>query len=79
MLCSFFFQIWKQYSTTTINPQSQCLGQDRENILCHNLFGEKIIQNCFKIDATNQYDYDLLQRQETRKKIACPGSWYNKN
>ena len=24
-----------------------------ENILCHNLFGDKIIENCLKIDATH--------------------------
>ena len=23
------------------------------------------------------YDNDLLLRQETQKKVACPGSWYN--
>ena len=25
------------------------------------------------------YDNDLLLRQETKKKIAYPGSWYDKN
>ena len=38
------------------------------------LFGDKIIQNCLKIYATHSYNYDLLLRQETLKKIACPGS-----
>ena len=50
-----------------------------ENILCHYLFGDKIIQNCLKIDATHWYNNDLLMRQETQKNIACPGSWYNNN
>ena len=49
-----------------------------ENILRHYLFGDKILENCLKIDATHLYDNDLLLRQET-KKIACPGSWYNNN
>ena len=43
------------------------------------LFGDKIIQNCLKIDATHPYDNDLLLRQETQNKISCPGSWYNNN
>ena len=33
-----------------------------KNILCHYLFGDKIIQNCPKIDATHLYDNDLLLR-----------------
>ena len=36
-----------------------------ENILLHYVFGDKIIQNCLKIDATYSYDKDLLLRQET--------------
>ena len=46
MLYSFWFQIWKYYAITIINPWLQCLGHDRKNILRHNLFGDKIIQNC---------------------------------
>ena len=38
---------------TTINPRSQCLGQERKNILQHFLLGDKIIENCLKIDATH--------------------------
>ena len=34
---------------------------------------------CLKIDATHEYDNDLLLRQETQIKIACPGSWFNNN
>ena len=45
-----------------------------ENILRHYLFGDNIIQNCLKIDAIHSYDNDLVLRQETQKKIACPGS-----
>ena len=45
----------------------------RRNILPHYFFGDKIIKNCLKIDATYYYDNDLLLRQETQKKIACPG------
>ena len=37
------------------------------NSLRHYLFGDKIIQNCLKIDTTHSYDYDLLLRQETQK------------
>ena len=48
-----------------------------ENILRHYLLGDKIIQNGFKIVVTYSYDYDLLLRQETQKKIARPGSLYN--
>ena len=44
---------WKLYTITTIIPWSQCLGKERENILCHYLFGDKLIQNCLKKDATN--------------------------
>ena len=50
-----------------------------ENILRHNLFGDKIIENCLKIDVIIWYENDLLERQETQKRIACPGSWYNNN
>ena len=32
-----------------------------------------ILSQCLKINATHQYN-DLLPRQETQKKIACPGS-----
>ena len=40
-----------------------------ENILSHKLFGDKIIQNCIKTDATHLYDNDLLLRQETKKRL----------
>ena len=33
------------------------------------LFGDKIIQNYLKIDATHLYDNDLLLRQETQKRL----------
>ena len=33
----------------------------------HNLFGDKMIQNSLKIDATYSYDNDLLLKQETQK------------
>ena len=52
-MCSFFFQIWKYYTITIINSRSQFLGQERKNILRHDIFGDKIIQNCLKIDATH--------------------------
>ena len=58
---------------TTINPQSQCLGQEKK-ILPHYLFGDKIIKKYLKKDATYKYYNDLLLRQEAKKKIACPGS-----
>ena len=32
-----------------------------------------------KIDAIHKYDTDLLLRNEIRKRIACPRSWYDKN
>ena len=67
MLCSFLFQLWKLNSIPTINLQSQSLGQERENILHHYLWGDKIIQNSLKIDAPRKYDNDLLLRQETQK------------
>ena len=53
MLCSFMFQIWKLHTITISNSRSQCIGQERENILRHDLFGDKIIENCLKIDATS--------------------------
>ena len=34
-----------------------------------NLFGDEISENYLKIDATNVYDYNLLLKQETLKKI----------
>ena len=37
-----------------------------ENILRHYLFGDRIIQDCLKIDATYLYDNDLLLKQETQ-------------
>ena len=46
-----------------------------ESIFRHYLFGDKIIQNCFKTDATHWYDNNVLQRQETekkKKKVPCP-------
>ena len=39
-----------------------------DNTLRHYLFGDKILQNCLKIDATNYYEDNLLLRQETQKK-----------
>ena len=39
-----------------------------ENILRHYLFGDKIIQNCLRIDATHSYDNDLFLREETPQK-----------
>ena len=50
-----------------------------EKFLSHNLFGDKIIQNCLKIDASYYYDNDLLLRQDTQKKCAYPGIWCNNN
>ena len=40
-----------------------------ENILRHYLFGDKIIQNYLKIDATYLNNNDLLLRQETQKTL----------
>ena len=42
-----------------------------KNILRHYLFRGKIIQNCFKIDATiyKKYNNDLLLRQVTKKSL----------
>ena len=40
-----------------------------EKYFCHFLFGDKIIQNCLKIDATHLYDDDLLLRQEAQKRL----------
>ena len=51
----------------------------KEYIFGHHLSGDKTIQNCLQIDATHQYDNDLLLRQEIPKKIACIRSWYNNN
>ncbi len=45
-----------------------------EKIICLYLFEDKIIQNCLKINATYLYDNDLLLKQESQKKIPCPGS-----
>ena len=55
------------YTITTVNPWSQCIGQERKNIFRQYLFGDKILQNCLQIDATHLYDNDLLPRQETQK------------
>ena len=50
------------------------------NLLYLRLDQQKILYTgCLKIDATHQYDNDLLLRLETQKKIACPGNWYNIN
>ena len=48
MLCSCLFQIWKKCTITTINPWSQCLGQERKNIRVTTYLGT-IIQNLLKI------------------------------
>ena len=57
-----------------------------ETFLPHYLFGNKIIQNCLKIDTAHWYDSDLLLRQEIKKQkkkqkktIAYPGNWFNNN
>ena len=52
-LVLFFVSDLKYYTISTINLWSQCLGQEKKNILCHLFFGDKIIQNCLKIDATH--------------------------
>ena len=66
-LCSFLFQIWRYYAIATINSRSQSLGQEKENILHHFLFGDKTNQNFFKIDATREQDNGFLLKQETQK------------
>ena len=38
-----------------------------EKIFCVTTY--KIIENCLKIDATHEYDNDLLLRQETQKRL----------
>ena len=40
-----------------------------ENILLIDLYGDKIIENCLKIEATPSYDNDLLLGQETKKRL----------
>ena len=40
-----------------------------KNILRLQLFGDQIIQNCLKIDATHLYNNGLLARQETQKRF----------
>ena len=55
--------------------ENYLLWKREENILCHYLSVDKIIQNFLKIDATNKYDNDFLLRLETVKNSACPGSW----
>ena len=52
---------------------------EEKNWRLFSYLGTKIIQNGFKIDPTQLYDNDLSLRQETQKKITCPGSWYNNN
>ena len=47
----FFF--FSNLKIATINPQSQYFGQEMKNILHHYFCGEKIIQNCLKIDVTH--------------------------
>ena len=59
---SFLFQIWKLCTITTINPSSQCLEQERKNISRYS-FGDKIIQNCLKIDATHYYNNDYWDKK----------------
>ena len=41
----------------------------KKNILRHYLFGDKILQNCLKIDETHLYDNGLLLRLETQKRL----------
>ena len=55
---------------TTINPRSQCLGQERK-IFCLTTYLETKSYKTLKKDAAHLYDNDLLLRQETKKKIAC--------
>ena len=59
VLCPFLLQIQRYYTITTINPWSQWLWHEKKNILPHNLFGHKIIQNCLQIDAIHSYENDL--------------------
>ena len=50
----FLFQIWKEYTITTINAWSQCLWTREEEIFCATTYLEKkIIQSYLKIDATH--------------------------
>ena len=39
----FFVSDVKNYTIITIDPRSQCLGQERKSILRHYLFGDQII------------------------------------
>ena len=45
------------------------LDKRGKTILSHYLFGDKIIQNCLKIDATHYYNNDLVLKQETQKRL----------
>ena len=47
-----------------------------EKIFCVTTYLET---KSLKTVSNYQYDNDLFMRQETQKKIACPGSWYNNN
>ena len=47
MVCPFFlFQILKCHTITTITTRSLYLEQEGENIFPHDIFRDKIIQNC---------------------------------
>ena len=69
---SFRFEI--VYYKKQLILDHNALDTRGKNILRHYLFRDKGIQNCLKIDATHLYDNGLLSRQETQKRIACPGS-----
>ena len=49
----FFFVSYLKIVFSNNSTWSQCLVQERKNILRYHLFGDKIIQNCLKINATH--------------------------
>ena len=51
------------------NNDHNALDKREEIIFRQSLLGDKIIQNCIKIDATHSWDNDLLLRQETQKRL----------
>ena len=53
MLCSFCFRFENSVQKQLLILDHNALDKTGKNILRHNLFKDKIIENCLKIDATH--------------------------
>ena len=71
MLWSFYFRF-----ENSINPWSQCLGQERKKYFVSLFIWRQNHSKLFQ-NRCNPLIWWFITETINSKKIACPGSWYN--